>query len=192
MDPSTDTPETGTTPPRIPNASLAPQLTQVPAADLAWDVPRLRRAMVRMHAYETAERPWHQELGITEGAMEGAPQAPVGFNPGRVRRYIEIVRNLNLGGMVPRYDEVEDATRTLCGFVTSMAPYAEVRAMALVAGGSEWRRCREAIERARRVSASSAGDGLRAATEHAVVLAGAVEDLLIHAEQYAREGQPDG
>ncbi|MGW7007297.1 DUF6415 family natural product biosynthesis protein [Streptomyces sp. NPDC054933] len=176
----------------MPNASLAPQLREVPKADLPWDIPKLQRAVVRAHAYETVERPWHRELGVAEGTVRDTPQALVGFDPARVRRYIEIAKNLNLGGMVPPHGEVEDATRTLRGFVESMAPYAEVRATALADGSPEWRRCREAIERARRLSAAAAGDGLRAATDHVVVLAGAVEDLLLHAEQYAQEVHPDG
>jgi hypothetical protein len=192
MDPTTDTPEPGAMPRRIPSAALAPQLTHVPAAGLPWDVPKLQRVMVRMHAYETVERPWHQELGITEGAMTDVPRTPVGFDPARVRQYVQVTKNLNLGGTVPRYDDVEHATRTLCGFVESMAPYAEVRAMALGPGSLEWRRCREAIERAWRVRDMEPGGGLRAATEHAVVLARAVEDLLFHAERYTDEGQPDG
>ncbi|MGW7003875.1 DUF6415 family natural product biosynthesis protein [Streptomyces sp. NPDC054933] len=191
MDPTTDAPN-GPAPHRIPNASLAPQLTQVPAADLPWDIPKLHRAVVRAHAYETVERPRHRELGVTEGTVRDTPHTPVVFKPARVRQYIEIARSLNQRATVPRHGDVEDATQTLRGFVQSMAPYAEVRATALVDGSPEWRSCRETIERARRVSAAAAGDGLRAATDHIVVLAGAVEDLLLHAEQYAQEVQPDG
>ena len=177
---------------REPNASLATKLTPVPKADLPWDVSQLQRAVARMHAYETPDRPWHEELGITEGTAARAARTPMRFDPTRVRRYIEIARCLNLGDMVPRHDEVEAAWRTLCGFVASMAPYAEVRAMALVHGSPEWRCCREAIERAQRVSTAGAGDGLRAAADHALVLAGAVEDLLSHALLYSQEVNAGG
>ncbi len=192
MEPPTDAANIRTRPHREPNASLTTRRTPVPKADLPWGVPELQRAVAGTHTYETAERPWHRERGIIEGTARDATRRPAGFNPARVRRYIEIARGLSLGAMVPRHDEVEDARRTLCGFVASMAPYAEVRAMALTHGSPEWQRCREAIDRAQRVSTAGAGDGLRAAADHAVVLASAVEDLLHHAELYAQEMHADG
>ncbi|MBY8889436.1 hypothetical protein K7472_32025 [Streptomyces sp. PTM05] len=190
MEPATEATDTGTGTRRVPNASLTPQLTEVPKADLPWDVPRLQRAVVRTHAYEAPERPWHQELGVTEGTRQ-AP-TPVGFDPARVRRYVQIAKGMTSGRVVPRHEQVEDVTRTLRGFITSMAPYAEVRVMALEPGGAEWRRCREAIERAQHLSAIVVVGELRAATDHANVLAGAVTDLLAHAERYAQEASSDG
>ncbi|MEU6172759.1 DUF6415 family natural product biosynthesis protein [Streptantibioticus parmotrematis] len=189
MEPATEATDTGTR--RVPSASLAPQLTETPKADLPWDVPTLQRAVVRMHSYEILERPWHQELGVTEGTVRDA-LTPAGFDPARVRRYVQVAKSMTSGRVVPRHEHVEDVTRTLRGFITSMAPYAEVRAMALEPGGAEWRRCREAVDRAQRLSVVGVVGGLRAATDHANVLASAVTDLLAHAERYAQEAPSDG
>lgn len=115
---------------------------------------------------------------------ERCKAALTGFDPDRVRHFLAAVRTWTQDGIYPPSTQVEQTIRTLRGFVTSMSPYAEVRSNRLEPESDAWRVCRAAIDRAKRVQASGPGAGLRSATEHARVLAGAVEDLLRHAEQY--------
>ena len=108
--------------------------------------------------------------------------AHLGFDPNRARQFIRQVRD-QATSPKPTLDGIVDPAKVLEHYVTTLAPYACVRADSL-APSEERKACERAISNARVLRSAGLPTTVDDLAAHGIRLADAVEVLLHHAERF--------